>query len=172
MRGPITAVLAARGLIVYGLDAFQARFPAAAAECSTVETSDFFGPQFYAIEAWGLLFLLPASTQRELIGKMGKALESGGRLLFTAPCRWALGWMRRRAESPFAWGGTSTGEPWKRLSLNLTGSGSTKEGTSTTWRPADRSRHPRSDAKTGQSGSTVDNAARQTMARAFPSAVP
>ncbi len=93
---PITAVLAARGLIVYGVDAsatmiaaFRARFPTAAAECSTVEASDFFGRRFQAIVAWGLLFLLPASTQRELIGKMAKALESGGRLLFTAP--WQVG---------------------------------------------------------------------------------
>ena len=90
--GPITALLVARGLIVYGVDAsatmiaaFRARLPEAVAECSTVEDSSFFDRQFQAIVAWGLIFLLPPTTQRALIGKTGQALASGGRLLFTAP---------------------------------------------------------------------------------------
>ena len=95
---PIAAALAARGLAIYGVDAspmmiaaFQTRFPNAHAECLTVEASTFFGRKFDAIVAWGLLFLLPPTTQRELIGKMARALESGGKLPFTAPwqvCSW------------------------------------------------------------------------------------
>jgi hypothetical protein len=41
--------------------------------------------------AWGLVFLLPSGEQVALIEMAGKALEPGGRLLFTAPaetCDW------------------------------------------------------------------------------------
>ena len=89
---PETAALAERGLTVYGMDAsptmsaaFRARYPDAEAECATVEEPTFFGHQFQAIVAWGLFFLLPAATQRELIAKMAGAIKSGGKLLFTAP---------------------------------------------------------------------------------------
>lgn len=54
---PIAAVFVAQGLAVYG-----------------VEASAFFDRPFHAIVAWGLLFPLPPATQRELIGKMGRAL--------------------------------------------------------------------------------------------------
>ncbi len=89
---PVSVVLAARGLTLYGVDAsptmiaaFRARFPDAEAECATVEESAFFRRSFQAIAAWGLLFLLPAAKQRELISKLAGAIESGGKLLFTAP---------------------------------------------------------------------------------------
>ena len=58
---PIAAVFVEQGLAVYG-----------------VEASAFFDRPFHAIVAWGLLFPLPPATQRELIGKMGRALASGG----------------------------------------------------------------------------------------------
>jgi hypothetical protein len=35
--------------------------------------------------AWGLFFLLDVEVQRRLIKKIGGVLQSGGRLLFTAP---------------------------------------------------------------------------------------
>ena len=35
--------------------------------------------------AWGLIFLLPSDTQRELIPKVAAALVPGGRFLFTSP---------------------------------------------------------------------------------------
>ncbi|PYT78257.1 MAG: hypothetical protein DMG40_20835 [Acidobacteria bacterium] len=37
------------------------------------------------VVAWGLFFLLDAEVQRRLIKKIAGVLQSGGRLLFTAP---------------------------------------------------------------------------------------
>ena len=84
---------------VYAVDAaptmasaYQRRFPAARVVCEPVEASCFFGQMFDGVLAWGLMFLLPAATQRTLIHRVGKAVRAGGRFLFTAPfrvCTWA-----------------------------------------------------------------------------------
>jgi 2-polyprenyl-3-methyl-5-hydroxy-6-metoxy-1,4-benzoquinol methylase len=88
---PISQVLADEGFSLYGVDAsatllaaFRQRFPDAHAQCSPVEESDFFGRTFDAIIAWGLLFLLPAELQTIVLGRVAKALNPGGRFLFTA----------------------------------------------------------------------------------------
>jgi hypothetical protein len=65
--------------------AFRAHFPTGLVECAAVEDSDFFGRTFDGVVAWGLFFLLDGEGQRRLIAKIGGALRSGGRLLFTAP---------------------------------------------------------------------------------------
>ena len=52
--------------------------------------------------AWGLLFLLPADTQRALIHCIARALRSGGTFLFTAPlatCTWADASTKRQSVS-------------------------------------------------------------------------
>jgi 2-polyprenyl-3-methyl-5-hydroxy-6-metoxy-1,4-benzoquinol methylase len=95
---PISQTLIERGFNVYGVDAsasmiaaFRARFPAVPLECAAVEDSDFFGRTFDGVVAWGLFFLLSADVQRRLIQKVAAVLQSGGRLLFTAPshtCSW------------------------------------------------------------------------------------
>ena len=89
---PISEVLLQEGFAVYGVDAsetltarFRERFPGVPVECSPVEESLFFSRRFDAAIAWGLLFLLPADTQRSLIGKVARALNCDGRFLFTAP---------------------------------------------------------------------------------------
>jgi 2-polyprenyl-3-methyl-5-hydroxy-6-metoxy-1,4-benzoquinol methylase len=89
---PITEVLLSEGLAVHAIDAspslvaaFQARFPSTPIACEAVEESAFFGSRFDAVLAWGLLFLLPAPAQHELLWRLGDALEPGGRLLFTSP---------------------------------------------------------------------------------------
>lgn len=89
---PITEVLIGEGLAVHGIDAspslvaaFKQRWPDTPINCETVEESAFFSRQFDAALAWGLLFLLSARTQRELIGRISAALRPGGRLLFTSP---------------------------------------------------------------------------------------
>ena len=89
---PISQVLIERGFKVYGVDAsptivaaFRACFPGVPVECAEVEDSDFFARTFDGVVAWGLFFLLEAEVQRRLIKKIADALQSSGRLLFTAP---------------------------------------------------------------------------------------
>ena len=89
---PISQVLIERGFKVYGVDAsptivaaFRARFPGVPVECAAAEDSDFFARTFDGVVAWGLFFLLDAEVQRRLIKKIAGVLQSGGRLLFTAP---------------------------------------------------------------------------------------
>lgn len=95
---PISQALIERGFKVYGVDAsptmvaaFQAQFPGVPVQCVAVEDSNFFGQDFDAVIAWGLLFLLDADAQIRLISKIAAVLRSGGRFLFTAPsqsCSW------------------------------------------------------------------------------------
>ena len=89
---PISQALVERGFKVYGVDvsptivaAFRARFPSVPVECADVEDSDFFARTFDGVVAWGLFFLLDEEVQRRLIKKVAGVLQSGGRLLFTAP---------------------------------------------------------------------------------------
>ncbi len=96
---PISQALLQEGFVVFGVDAsetlvakFRERFPNVAVECSSVEESQFFNRSFDAIVAWGLMFLLPAETQRSLIGKVARTLPSNGQFLFTSP-RQACSWM-------------------------------------------------------------------------------
>lgn len=53
--------------------------------CEAVEESSFFHRQFDAVIASGLLFLLPLHVQEAVIHKVGQALNTPGRFLFTAP---------------------------------------------------------------------------------------
>lgn len=95
---PVTEILVEAGLEVFAVDAsasmiaaLQERFPQVQAECNTVEASTFFGQTFDAVVSWGLVFLLPESSQHLLIQKAAVALKRGGHLLFTAPtqsCAW------------------------------------------------------------------------------------
>jgi SAM-dependent methyltransferase len=97
-HGVVSQVLVTEGFEVYGIDAsakmmaaFRQRFPDAHAECSAVEDSDFFRRTFDAVVAWGLMFLLRPDVQVALIPKIAKALQPGGKFLFTAPtqaCTW------------------------------------------------------------------------------------
>jgi SAM-dependent methyltransferase len=88
---PISKALIEEALDVYGVDAspsmvaaFGRHFPRAPAACEPAEESTFFGRSFDGIVAWGLMFLLPADTQRVVISKVAAALKPGGRFLFTA----------------------------------------------------------------------------------------
>ena len=96
---PITKVLVDEGLTVYGVDAsptlvaaFRWHFPGVAVACESVEVSRLFDRLFDAILSWGLWFLLPAAAQIKLLRRAAKALQPGGRLLFTAPPR-AITWL-------------------------------------------------------------------------------
>ena len=98
---PISQVLIERGFHVYGVDAsptmvaaFRDQFPGVPVECAAVEYSDFFGKKFDAVVSVGLFFLLDEQAQLQLIAQIARALQSGGRLLFTAPkqiCSWTDG---------------------------------------------------------------------------------
>ncbi|MBV9670179.1 MAG: SAM-dependent methyltransferase, partial [Acidobacteriales bacterium] len=58
------------------------------------QDSNFFGREFDAVVMWGLMFLLDAPTQLQLIAKAAGALRQGGQMLFTAPqkaCQWRDG---------------------------------------------------------------------------------
>jgi len=88
---PITQTLVDHGFEIYAVDAsprllaeFRKRFPAAHIECAGVEDSDFFGRTFDAVICWGLMFLLPIDNQRLVLGKVARALNPGGKFLFTS----------------------------------------------------------------------------------------
>jgi len=88
---PITQVLVAEGLNVYGIDAaptfvqaFRRNFPNTPVACEAVEESTFFERTFDAVLAWGLMFLLTPEDQRRLLTRIAGILTPGGRLLFTS----------------------------------------------------------------------------------------
>ncbi|WP_026381121.1 class I SAM-dependent methyltransferase [Afifella pfennigii] len=95
---PVTAALIDAGLAVSAIDAspalvaaFRQRFPDVEVACEPAERSRFFDHSFDGAVAIGLIFLLPESAQRDLIGRVAGALKPGGRFLFTAPrqvCAW------------------------------------------------------------------------------------
>jgi SAM-dependent methyltransferase len=89
---PITQVLMAAGLNVYGVDAapsfvqaFRRNFPNTPIACEAVQDSKFFDRTFDGVLAWGLMFLLSPEDQRRLIRRIADILVPGGRLLFTSP---------------------------------------------------------------------------------------
>lgn len=89
---PISQALSDEGFVIYGVDAsatlitaFRERFPQARTECAAVEESEFSCRTFNGIVAWGLMFLLPPDAQTTLIGKVARALNPGGKFLFTFP---------------------------------------------------------------------------------------
>lgn len=106
---PSTRILHEAGLTTYAVDAsptmvaaFRDRFPGVQIERNTVESSDFFGRTFDGVIAWGLLFLLEPAAQAHVIEKVARALEPGGRFLFTAPrqpLEWPDAMTGRRSQS-------------------------------------------------------------------------
>ena len=88
---PITVVLVEEGLQVFGVDAapsfvaaFQRNLPGTPVACESVLESRFFDRTFDAVLSIGLMFLLKAEEQRQLIRRFADALVPGGRLLFTS----------------------------------------------------------------------------------------
>ena len=106
---PSTRILREAGLATYAIDAsptmvaaFSERFPGVPIERNTVEASEFFGRTFDGVIAWGLLFLLEPAAQALVIEKVARALEPGGRFLFTAqtqPLEWLDAMTGRRSQS-------------------------------------------------------------------------
>jgi SAM-dependent methyltransferase len=95
---PITEVLVAAGLRVYGVDAapsfvqaFRSNLPNTPIACEAVQDSKFFDRTFDGVLAWGLMFLLSPADQRRLIQRIADILVPGGRLLFTSPAEVASG---------------------------------------------------------------------------------
>jgi len=89
---PISQALMEDGFAVDGVDAspslvdeFRRRFPRAQVVCEAVQHSRFYNRTFDGIVAVGLLFLLPADVQRELIRRVAGALNPGGTFLFSGP---------------------------------------------------------------------------------------
>ena len=95
---PNSQALINDGFVIYGVDAspsliteFRRRFPDVNVACEAVEDSRFFDRTFDGVIAVGLLFLMSEDSQRDLIRRVGLALNSGGRFLFTSPaqsCTW------------------------------------------------------------------------------------
>ena len=95
---PITRALVEAGLTVSAIDAspkmvaaFKQTFPGVEIACESAERSQFFNRTFDAALAVGLIFLLPETSQCELIRNIADALNPGGKLLFTASrqsCQW------------------------------------------------------------------------------------
>lgn len=94
----ITETLIQAGFEVFGIDAspalvaeFRRRFPHSEVVCEPAETSSLFQREFDGAVSVGLLFLLPADTQQQVIRRVARALKPGGRFLFSAPrqaCEW------------------------------------------------------------------------------------
>jgi 2-polyprenyl-3-methyl-5-hydroxy-6-metoxy-1,4-benzoquinol methylase len=91
---PITEVLVAEGLNVFGVDAapslveaFRRNLPKTPVVCEAVQDSRFFDRTFDGVLAWGLMFLLSTEDQRHLILRFADMLVPGGRLLFTSPAK-------------------------------------------------------------------------------------
>lgn len=91
---PLTEVLVAEGLSVFGVDAapslvegFRRNLPHVPVVCEAVQDSTFFDRSFDGALAWGLVFLLSAEEQRRLIPRIADILVPGGRLLFTSPAK-------------------------------------------------------------------------------------
>jgi SAM-dependent methyltransferase len=89
---PITEVLVAEGLTVFGVDAapsfvqaFRRNLPNTPVACEPVQESRFFDRTFDGVLAWGLMFLLSPEDQQRLIQRIAEILVPGGRLLFTSP---------------------------------------------------------------------------------------
>ena len=95
---PLAAALIKDGFDVYAIDAsatmvaaFQRRFPKARVACEAAEHSRFFERTFDGVLAVGLVFLLTADDQRQLLHRLAATLNPAGRLLFSAPhqvCTW------------------------------------------------------------------------------------
>jgi SAM-dependent methyltransferase len=95
---PVASTLLSHGFTLHAVDAspsmvaaFLRRFPNTPAACEPVETSELFGRTFDGVVAVGLIFLLAPEPQRTVIRKAARALQPGGRFLFTAPaqrCTW------------------------------------------------------------------------------------
>jgi SAM-dependent methyltransferase len=95
---PITAVLVEEGLNVFGVHAapsfvaaFQRNLPGTLILCEAIQESRFFDRTFDAVLAIGLIFLLKAEDQHRLIQRFAELLVPGGRLLFTAIAKPAVG---------------------------------------------------------------------------------
>jgi SAM-dependent methyltransferase len=95
---PITSVLVDEALQVFGVDAapsfvaaFQRNLPGTPIVCESVLESRLFDRTFDAVLAWGLMFLLKAEDQHRLIQRFAEILVPGGRLLFTATAKPAVG---------------------------------------------------------------------------------
>lgn len=103
---PSTRILQEAGLATYAVDAsptmvaaFRERFPGVPIEQNTVEASELFHRTFDGVLAWGLLFLLEPAAQGLVIEKVARALEPGGRFLFTAPTE-PLEWLDAMTDRP------------------------------------------------------------------------
>lgn len=102
---PLSVALADMGFTLAGIDAsptlveaYRQMLPAALVACEPAERSSFFGRKFDAAIAIGLIFLLKAAAQRQLIRNVAAALNPHGRFLFTAPvqtCTWPDLWTGR-----------------------------------------------------------------------------
>lgn len=120
---PISATLIEDGFRIFGVDAspvlvaeFRRRFPLAKVACEPAETSGLFQRKFDGAVAIGLLFLLPAEDQRQVIERVARALAPGGRFLFSAP-RQACEWVDTLTSRP----SRSLGEAEYRRVLDLAG---------------------------------------------------
>jgi len=89
---PITEVLIAEGLSVFGVNAspsfvqaLRRNLPSTPVVCEAVQDSRLFDRTLYGVLAWGLIFLLSPADQRNLIQRVTDVLVPGGRLLFTSP---------------------------------------------------------------------------------------
>jgi cyclopropane fatty-acyl-phospholipid synthase-like methyltransferase len=89
---PLSTALTMEGYAIYGVDAspdlvaeFRRQLPGVPVRCEPVETSTFFDRRFDAAIAIGLMFLLQAESQRQLILRISMALHESGHFLFTAP---------------------------------------------------------------------------------------
>ena len=88
---PISRFLTREGFEVMALDSspemiarYRTNFPDVPTTCQRAEQADFPAESFEAVVAWGVLFHLSETEQRDVIGKVAGWLRPGGRFLFTS----------------------------------------------------------------------------------------
>lgn len=120
---PITAVLVEEGLEVFGVDAApsfvaatQRNLPGIPIMCEPVQQSTFFSRTFDAVLAWGLMFLLHAEDQHQLIRRLAEILVPG------RPATLHLTGQSRRLERSN-----------DRAAVNLSGSGEVQKAARSGW---------------------------------------
>ncbi len=113
---PLARALMKAGFEIFGVDvspkmiaAFRANLPGVGAECASILRSDFFGRSFDGVLGWGVMHLLPAADQGEVVARVAGVLNAGGRFLFTAP------------QAPLEWDETFAGVSFPAVSLGADG---------------------------------------------------
>ncbi len=88
---PIAQFLIKTGFELFAIDSsekmiasFREQFPRVPAACEKIQDSTYFNTTFDAVISWGVMFHLDRSAQEKVISNVARALNPGGKFLFTS----------------------------------------------------------------------------------------